>query len=238
MDARMIALNKDTGAVVWETKVIDWEQGYSITGAPLVVKDMVLTGVAGGEFGIRGFVKAFDAKTGAERWTAYTIPGPGEPGNETWPGDTWKNGGGPTWTTGVYDPKPEPGLLEHRATPRRGTATCARATTNGRRRRSLSTPTRGKIAWGFQYTPWDCWDYDAVSTPLLADVALGDRGPVKALFHHDKNGFFYALDRDEREVPLRRAHRSRNQLGFRSRSRDRPAQREPGHGARSRADRR
>ncbi len=101
MDARLVALDKDTGEVAWETEVSDWEQGYSITGAPLAVKDMVLTGVAGGEFGIRGFVKAFDAETGALRWTAYTIPGPGEPGNETWPGNTRRNGGGPTWTTGV-----------------------------------------------------------------------------------------------------------------------------------------
>ena len=81
MDARMIALDKDTGEVIWDVPVIDWRGGYSITGAPLVVKDMVLTGVAGGEFGIRGFVKAFDAATGDVRWTAYAIPGPGEPGN-------------------------------------------------------------------------------------------------------------------------------------------------------------
>ena len=101
LDARLVALQKDTGEVAWETQIIDWRQGYSITGAPLALKDMVLTGVAGGEFGIRGFVKAFDAKTGKLRWTAYTIPGPGEPGNETWPGDTWKNGGAPTWATGV-----------------------------------------------------------------------------------------------------------------------------------------
>jgi alcohol dehydrogenase (cytochrome c) len=194
MDARMVALHKDTGAVVWETKVIDWEQGYSITGAPLVVKDMVLTGVAGGEFGIRGFVKALDARTGSERWTAYTIPGPGEPGNETWPGDTWKNGGGPTWTTGVYDP--DLNLVywnTGNAAPwnchvRKGDNKWTAATI------AIDADT-GKIDWGFQYTPWDCWDYDAVSTPVLADVALGDRGMVKALFHHDKNGFFYALDR-------------------------------------------
>ena len=106
MDARLIALKKDTGEVVWDDRRSSiGSRATASPGAPLVVKDMVLTGVAGGEFGIRGFVKAFDAKTGAPRWTAYTIPGPGEPGNETWPGDTWKNGGGPTWTTGVYDPK-------------------------------------------------------------------------------------------------------------------------------------
>jgi alcohol dehydrogenase (cytochrome c) len=194
MDARLVALNKDSGEVVWESRVIDWQKGYSITGAPLVVKDMVLTGVAGGEYGIRGFVKAFDVKTGALRWTAYTIPGPGEPGNETWPGDTWKNGGGPTWTTGVYDPKLN---LVYWNTGNAAPWNCHLR--KGDNKWTASTialdADRGTIEWGYQYTPWDCWDYDAVSTPVLADVALGPEGSAKALFHHDKNGFFYALDR-------------------------------------------
>ena len=194
MDARLIALHKDTGEVVWEIEVIEWEQGYSITGAPLVVKDMVLIGVAGGEYGIRGFVKAYDAKTGALRWTAYAIPGPGEPGNDTWPGDTWKNGGGSTWTTGAYDPELN---LVYWNTGNAGPWNCQ--VRKGDNKWTAATiaidADSGDIEWGFQYTPWDCWDYDAVSTPLLADLTLGDAGPVKALFHHDKNGFFYALDR-------------------------------------------
>ena len=164
LDARVVALNKDTGAVVWDAQVVDWTQGYSITGAPLVVKDMVLTGVAGGEFGIRGFVKAFDAKTGELRWTAYTIPGPGEPGNETWPGDTWKNGGGPTWTTGVYDPSLN---LVYWNTGNAAPWNCH--VRKGDNKWTASTiaikADTGEIDWGFQYTPWDCWDYDAVSTP-------------------------------------------------------------------------
>jgi len=194
MDARMVALHREDGRVVWETDVVDWRQGYSITGAPLVVKDMVLTGVAGGEFGIRGFVKAFDVRTGEPRWTAYTIPGPGEPGNETWPGDTWKNGGGPTWTTGVYDPDLE---LVYWNTGNAAPWNCN--VRKGDNKWTASTialdADSGNIEWGFQYTPWDCWDYDAVSTPVLADVALDGENVVKALFHHDKNGFFYALDR-------------------------------------------
>ena len=196
MDARLVAINKNTGEVEWETQVIDWRQGYSITGAPLVVKDMVLTGVAGGEFGIRGFVKAFDADSGKLRWTAYTIPGPGESGNETWPGDTWKNGGGPTWTTGVYDPGLELVYWNTgNAAPwnchvRKGDNKWTAATI------ALDADT-GRIEWGFQYTPWDCWDYDAVSTPVLADIELREHGLVKALFHHDKNGFFYVLDRTD-----------------------------------------
>ena len=194
MDARLFALHRGTGHVEWEAEVMDWRQGYSITGAPLVVKDMVLTGIAGGEFGVRGFVKAFDAGSGDLRWTTYTIPGTGEPGNETWPGDTWKNGGGSTWTTGVYDP--ELGLVywnTGNAAPwncqvRKGDNKWTAATI------AMDDDT-GEIVWGFQYTPWDCWDYDSVSTPVLADLELQEHGPVKALFHYDKNGFFYALDR-------------------------------------------
>ena len=196
MDARLIALHRETGAVVWETEVVDWRQGYSITGAPLVVNGLVLTGVAGGEYGIRGFVKAYDALTGELRWTTYTIPGPGEPGNATWPGDTWRNGGAPTWTTGVFDP--ELNLVywnTGNAAPwnchvRRGDNQWSAATI-------AMDADDGAIRWGFQYTPWDCWDYDAVSTPVLADVTLRGHGPVQALFHHDKNGFFYALDRTD-----------------------------------------
>lgn len=193
MDARLIALDKSTGKPVWEAKVADWEHGYSITGAPLAVKDMVLTGVAGGEYGIRGFVSAFDAKTGALRWQRHVIPGPGEEGNDSWPGDTWEHGGGSTWTTGVFDPQTNLVYWQvGNAGPwncqvRRGDNKWTAGTV------ALNADT-GAIQWGFQYTPWDCWDYDSVSTPVLADVQIGGRG-VKALFHFDKNGFFYALDR-------------------------------------------
>lgn len=193
LDARLIALDKDSGAVVWETKVADWEQGYSISGAPLVVKDMVLTGVAGGEYGIRGFVSAFDARTGALKWQRHSIPGPGEPGNETWPGETWKHGGGSTWTTGVFDPKLN---LVYWQVGNAGPWNCqVRKGDNQWTAGTIALDAdSGAIRWGYQYTPWDCWDYDSVSTPVLADLKIGGR-PVKALFHYDKNGFFYALDR-------------------------------------------
>jgi alcohol dehydrogenase (cytochrome c) len=193
MDARLVALHADTGRVAWEARVADWEQGYSVTGAPLVVKDMVLSGVAGGEFGIRGFVRAFDARTGAVRWTAYVIPGPGEPGHETWPGDTWKNGGGSTWTTGVFDPQLN---LVYWNTGNAGPWNCQ--VRKGDNKWTAGTVAldadTGSIRWGFQYTPWDCWDYDSVSTPVLVDVTIGGK-PVKALLHYDKNGYFYVLDR-------------------------------------------
>ena len=197
MDARMIALNKDTGEVIWDTVVIGWEAGYSITGAPLVVKDMVLTGIAGGEFGIRGFVKAFDAATGAERWTTYTIPGPGEPGNDSWPGDTWKDGGGSTWTTGAYDPELN---LVYWQTGNAGPWNCHLR--KGDNKWTAGTIAldgdTGELKWGFQYTPWDCYDYDAVSTPVLADLEIDGR-MRKTLLHADKNGFFYAIDRTNGE---------------------------------------
>jgi alcohol dehydrogenase (cytochrome c) len=197
MDARLIALDKETGEVVWESEVIDWRQGYSVTGAPLAVKDMVLTGIAGGEFGIRGFVKAFDAKTGEERWTTYTIPGEGEPGNDSWPGETWKNGGGPTWTTGAYDPELN---LVYWNTGNAAPWNCQ--VRKGDNKWTAATiamnADSGEIEWGFQYTPWDCWDYDAVSTPVLADLEIEGQ-ERKVLMHHDKNGFFYVLDRTNGE---------------------------------------
>ena len=212
--------------MVWETKVIDWQQGYSITGAPLVVKDMVLTGVAGGEFGIRGFVKAFDAKTGALRWTAYTIPGPGEPGNETWPGDTWKNGGGPTWTTGVYDPKLN---LVYWNTGNAAPWNChVRKGDNKWTAATIALDAdSGKIAVGL-----------SVHALGLLGLRRGEHaGPGGRRPRRPRTGegplpprqerLLLRARSHEREVPLRRAHRPRNQLGPRSRSRDRPPEVNP-----------
>src|SRR5215813_9626689 len=92
-----------TGAVVWNSKVEDYANGYSVTVAPLVVKDKVVLGIAGGDYGARGYIDAYDVKTGERKWRRYTVPGAGEKGNETWPGDAWKSGGGPAWITGSYD---------------------------------------------------------------------------------------------------------------------------------------
>ena len=102
-DCVLVALNATTGKVAWEQKVEDWKTGYYMTLAPLVAKGKVMVGVSGGEFGIRGFVQAFDAQSGRPAWKTYMIPGPGEPGHETWPGETWKKGGGSVWLTGTYD---------------------------------------------------------------------------------------------------------------------------------------
>lgn len=104
VDAKLIAVDAATGQLRWETVVADYKQGYALTHAPLIIKDKVLVGTAGGELGIRGFLAAYDAKTGRQLWKFKTIPEPGEPGNETWGGDSWKHGGGPIWLTGSYDP--------------------------------------------------------------------------------------------------------------------------------------
>ena len=105
VDAHLVALDAKTGAIRWETTVADYKAGYSITVAPLAVKDKIVIGVAGGEYGVRGFLDAYDAKTGKRSWRFWTIPGPGEPGNKSWAGDTWKTGSATTWVTGSYDPE-------------------------------------------------------------------------------------------------------------------------------------
>jgi alcohol dehydrogenase (cytochrome c) len=104
IDARLVAVDARDGKPLWRTAVAEPTDGYAMTMAPLVVKDKVIVGVAGGEYGIRGFIAAFDAVTGKEVWRFYTIPGPGEPGHETWSGDDWKTGGAPVWVPGSYDP--------------------------------------------------------------------------------------------------------------------------------------
>lgn len=193
LDARLVALNRDTGAVVWEKTFGDWQQGYAATGAPYVVKDRIIVGVAGGEYGIRGYLQAYDAKSGELAWTTYTVPAPGEPGSETWSGDAWKTGGAPTWQSGAYDPElnliywgtgnPGPWVAELR--PGDNLYTCALV--------ALDADT-GKIKWYYQYTPNDGWDYDGNNAPILADVTV-DGKPVKAALQSNRNGFFYVLDR-------------------------------------------
>ncbi|HXA06259.1 MAG TPA: PQQ-binding-like beta-propeller repeat protein, partial [Bryobacteraceae bacterium] len=105
LDAHLVALDLKTGRVRWDVQVADYKTANSITAAPLAVKDKVIVGIAGAEFGIRGFLDAYDARIGKRVWRFWTVPGPGEPGNETWSGDSWKTGGAPTWVTGAYDPQ-------------------------------------------------------------------------------------------------------------------------------------
>jgi alcohol dehydrogenase (cytochrome c) len=194
LDGHLVALDATTGRPLWNVAVGDPKLGYSITMAPLIVKDKVLVGVGGGEYGIRGFVGAFDAQTGKEVWRFYTVPGPGEAGHETWTGDAWKTGGGSTWVTPSYDPalnltywgvgNPGP---DWNADLRPGDNLYTDAVV------ALDADT-GRLKWHFQFSPNDTYDYDSVQFAVLAD--LNWRGtPTKAMLWANRNGFFYVLDR-------------------------------------------
>jgi|SRR5689334_6997998 alcohol dehydrogenase (cytochrome c) len=196
IDGRIVALNKSDGSKVWEVQVADPGQGEVITGAPLIVKDMVVTGMAGAEFGVRGWIEALDLKTGKRRWRSYTIPGPGEPGHETWKDNygAWKTGGGTTWVTGSYDP--ELNLIVW------GTANPGPDWDNAYRPGdnlwtdstiALDADT-GKIKWGFQHTPNDPYDYDSIAENTFVDTNVNGKF-VRATLHANRNGFAYALDR-------------------------------------------
>ena len=196
LDGRMFAINKATGEVVWERKIADPALGETLTIAPLIVRDLAIVGAAGGEFGIRGYIEATDLNTGKQAWRTYTIPGTGEPGNETWKDgkDRWKHGGGSIWETATYDPETDTfyqGIgnagpdydIQYRPGDNKWAASVL----------ALS-PNDGKIKWGFQYTPQDPYDYDEISEhPIInAKVNGEDR---KLVVHAARNGFFYALDR-------------------------------------------
>ncbi len=175
LDCYLVALDAKTGKVVWEKKVEDYKTGYYMTLAPLVAKGKVMVGVSGGEFGIRGFVRAFDAETGAPAWQTYTIPGPGEPGNDTWTGDAWKRGGGSVWLTGTYDP--ELNLTYW------GTGNGSPWFGDQRPGDNLYTsstvaiePETGALKSHFQYQWNDSWDWDEMDPPLVLDYQKGGRG--------------------------------------------------------------
>jgi len=194
LDAALIALDARTGRPLWETQVADTMEGYSITVAPLIVKDKVIVGVAGGEHGIRGFLDAYDIQTGKRIWHFNTVPGPGEFGHETWKGDSWKLGGAPTWLTGSYDPdldtlywstgNPGPDMD---AEIRKGDNlfSCSVLALN---------PNTGKRKWHYQFTPNDSHDWDANQDLILADQVI-DGKPRKLLLQTNRNGIFYVLDR-------------------------------------------
>jgi alcohol dehydrogenase (cytochrome c) len=196
LDGRMFAINKQTGELVWERKIAEPAIGETLTIAPLIVRDLAIVGAAGGEFGIRGYIEATDLNTGKSAWRTYTIPGTGEPGNETWKDgmERWKHGGGSIWETATYDPESDTfyqGVgnagpdydIQYRPGDNKWAASVL-----------AISPNDGKIKWGFQYTPQDPYDYDEISEhPIInAKVNGEDR---KLVVHAARNGFFYALDR-------------------------------------------
>ena len=192
-DANLVALDAKTGQVIWEKPVADYRAGYYMTLAPLAAKGKIMVGASGGERGIRGFVAALDANTGQELWRTYTIPGPGEAGNETWPEGAWKTGGGPIWVTGNYDPELN---LTFWGTGNPGPWTGDLRTGDNLYANSviaLDVDT-GKMKGYHQYHWNDSWDWDEVSPPMLLDVSRGGR-TIKALVHPGRNGYLWLLER-------------------------------------------
>jgi alcohol dehydrogenase (cytochrome c) len=194
LDCYLVALDAKSGIERWSTRVDDYKLGYSMTLAPLAIRGKVVVGTSGGEAGIRGWIDAYDVKTGERAWRFLTVPGPGEPGHNTWAGDSWKTGGGSSWVTGSYDPElnlvywgtgnPAP---DWNGDARLGDNlyTCSVV--------ALDAET-GKLKWHFQFTPHDVHDWDATHVPVLLDGEV--RGAKrKLLAMANRNAFYYVLDR-------------------------------------------
>jgi alcohol dehydrogenase (cytochrome c) len=196
LDGRIFAINRSTGEMVWERKVAEPAIGETITAAPLVVRDIAIVGSAGGEYGIRGWIDGTDLNTGKQAWRTYTIPGAGEPGNETWKDgkNHWQHGGASVWVTATYDKDTDtiyqgvgnagPDFdAEYRPGDNKWAASAL-----------ALDPSDGKIKWGFQYTPNDPYDYDEISEHQIIDAMVNGESR-KLVVHGARNGFYYALDR-------------------------------------------
>ncbi|MGA7753091.1 MAG: PQQ-dependent dehydrogenase, methanol/ethanol family [Candidatus Sulfotelmatobacter sp.] len=193
-NAHLLCLDARSGHLLWDVAYTDGSPNYGATSAPLVVKDKVIVGTSGGDDGVRGFVSAFDAETGKLAWRFWTIPAPGEPGSESWPGNSYLHGGGTTWMPGTFDPElntiywgtsnPAPDF-DGSVRPGDDLYTdCVLAL----------DPDTGKLKWYFQFTPHDLYDFDATETPVLIDAEYQGR-PRKLLVEANRNGFLYVLDR-------------------------------------------
>lgn len=197
LDGRLVGTNKETGEIAWQRKVADPDKGEVVTAAPLVVKDLAITGVSGAEYGIRGWIAATDLKTQKEVWRTYTIPAKGEAGIETWK-DSYNaaaNGGGSTWVTGTYDPASNT-LIWGVGNPGPDWDNAYRPGDNLYTDSSLALDAdTGKIKWHYQHTPNDPYDYDSVSENVMVDASVGGK-PRKMAMTADRNGFAYANDRD------------------------------------------
>lgn len=191
LNANVVALDAKTGEEIWSTNSIDFKAGYSMTVAPLVADGVVIVGVSGGEYGIRGYIEGYDPNSGERLWRTYTVPEPGQPGSETWPSDSdaWKNGGGPAWLTGTYDPDLN--------TVYWGVGNAGPWNAGVRPGDNLYTgsmlaldPKTGAIKWHYQFTPNDPFDYDGTNELVMADM-----DGKKVVMQANRNGFFYVIDR-------------------------------------------
>jgi alcohol dehydrogenase (cytochrome c) len=193
LDAHVVALDAKDGKEIWRSQAIDYHDGYSMTVAPLVADGVVITGISGAEYGIRGFIDGWDPDTGKHLWRTYTVAGPGDPEGKSWPGDTWQHGGGSTWITGSFDPDlhtvywgtGNAGSWNPTTHPGDNLYTCSVVALD---------PKTGEMKWHFQFSPNDPYDYDSVAEMVLADVNVGGK-PTKVLMDANRNGFFYVLDR-------------------------------------------
>jgi len=200
LDAHVIALDMKTGKEIWNQKAAEWKEGYSMTVAPLIANNVLITGISGAEFGIRGFIDGWDPETGNHLWRRYTIPARGEPGNETWPQNTdaWKIGGGSSWITGSYDPdldltywgigNPAPWAAQSRPGDNLYTASVL-----------AMRPKTGEIVWHYQFTPNDQYDYDGNWELILAELNVNGV-KRKVLMQLNRNGFLYVIDRAKGEL--------------------------------------
>src|SRR5256885_5872231 len=190
LDAHVVALDAKTGNVVWDIVAAQYQKGYSFTVAPLAVKDTVVIGVSGGEYGVRGFIDGYDAATGTRKWRFYTVPGPGEAGHESWEGDSWKTGGSPAWNTGTYDPVTNQ-IFWPTGNPAPSNRGEGRAGDNLYSNTLLAlNPDTGKMNWYFQFTKHDEHDWDATQVPVMIDS-----GGKHLIAQANRNGFFYVVDR-------------------------------------------
>jgi alcohol dehydrogenase (cytochrome c) len=206
LDGKLTALDAATGKELWTADVVDYKQGSVITSPPLVVRDKVITGFGGGEYGVRGSLQAFDVNTGKQVWKTFTVPAPGEPGSDTWKGDTGLRGGGVAWLVGSYDPKtdtvywgtsnPGPWNTGVRSS---GDGNFGKLTNLYTASTLALDPNTGKIKWHIQGTPADAWDYDGVNENILADLKIGG-SVVPALMKADRNGFFFVANRETGEL--------------------------------------
>jgi len=199
LDAHMLALDQKTGKQIWKTKIAEWKEGFSITSAPMIANGVLITGISGAEYGIRGFLDGLDPETGKQLWRRYTIPEPGEKGNETWPkGDAYLRGGGSTWITGSYDPELD--LVYW------GIGNAGPWAPQGRPGDNLYTasvlainPKTGAIKWHRQLVPNEMFDLDAVWEWIVADIPV--KGVIrKVVMHLSRGGFLYVMDRRNGEL--------------------------------------
>lgn len=195
LDAKLLAFDRKTGEVAWEIEVAPYQDGIAITSAPLVLDDRLIVGIGGGEFGVRAFFDAYDVETGERLWRHFTVPKEGEPGVETWAGDSWKRGGAPTWNPGAYDAATDT-LYWATGNPGPDFVGSLREGDNLYADSVLAVDARtGERKWHFQFTPHNIWDYDGNTQLFLVDIER-DGKPVKAIVQANRNGYFYILDRE------------------------------------------